>query len=232
MNNRISHRPALAKAVPGAVVLVLCALMTLRVARAADPLGLYLGAAFGQAHVRVRPGQAIPQSTATLGDLDLTHSAYKIVFGLRPLSFLGAEIAYMDLGKVSSRTGQSLAPASIIVNEERASQRGESAFVLFYLPVPIIDVYAKAGVARIKTDFGATYTGYAPGVGTCPVGNPNCGVLGTFDVARSTTDTAFAYGAGLQWKLGDWAVRGEYERFDAAGANPTLMSLGMTYWLP
>jgi hypothetical protein len=30
--------------------------------------------------------------------------------------------------------------------------------------------------------------------------------------------------------LGNWAVRGEYERFDAAGANPALLSLGMTYW--
>jgi len=26
-------------------------------------------------------------------------------------------------------------------------------------------------------------------------------------------------------------VRGEYERFDAAGANPTFLSLGMTYWI-
>jgi hypothetical protein len=45
------------------------------------------------------------------------------------------------------------------------------------------------------------------------------------------TTTAFAYGAGLQWTLGDWAVRGEYERFSAAGENPTLLSIGMTYWI-
>jgi hypothetical protein len=35
----------------------------------------------------------------------------------------------------------------------------------------------------------------------------------------------------LQWKLGQWAVRGEYERFSAAGANPSLLSLSMTFWL-
>jgi len=62
----------------------------------------------------------------------------------------------------------------------------------------------------------------------CQIGHPDCN---TYTVARSSTDTAFAYGAGVQWKLGDWAVRGEYERFDAAGANPTLLSIGMTYWI-
>ena len=39
-----------------------------------------------------------------------------------------------------------------------------------------------------------------------------------FLISQSTGDVAFAYGAGLQWRLGQWAVRGEYERFGAAGA--------------
>jgi len=26
-------------------------------------------------------------------------------------------------------------------------------------------------------------------------------------------------------------VRGEYERFSAAGANPSLLSISMTFWL-
>jgi len=43
------------------------------------------------------------------------------------------------------------------------------------------------------------------------------------------TNTGFAAGAGAQFKLGSWAVRAEYERFNAAGANPSLVSLGVTW---
>lgn len=39
-----------------------------------------------------------------------------------------------------------------------------------------------------------------------------------FLISQSTSDVAFAYGAGLQWRRGQRAVRGEYERFGAAGA--------------
>ena len=30
-------------------------------------------------------------------------------------------------------------------------------------------------------------------------------------------------------KFGAWAVRAEYERFNAAGGNPTLVSLGIMW---
>lgn len=207
--------------------LILCSLGAVAVAKAGNLLGLYVGAAYGQAHVRVQPGEIIPQSTGPLGGLDMTHSAFQGMVGVRLLSFLGGEVAYMDFGKVSSIAGQPVPGIpGASVTAEHASQKGEAAFALLYLPVPIIDVFVKAGLSRITTDFGGTYT--VVGVGTCPINNPNCGV-GTF--TRDSTDTAFAYGAGVQWKLGDWAVRGEYERFSAAGANPTLLSIGMTLWL-
>ncbi|MDE2262196.1 MAG: outer membrane beta-barrel protein, partial [Gammaproteobacteria bacterium] len=90
------------------------------------------------------------------------------------------------------------------------------AFAMLYLPVPIVDPYIKVGLSRITTDMSASY-------------QINSSVNGT--ATRNFTDVGFAYGAGLQWKLGSWAVRGEYERFDAAGAHPSLFSIGMTYWL-
>ena len=34
---------------------------------------------------------------------------------------------------------------------------------------------------------------------------------------------------GAQFKLGAWAVHAEYERFNAAGGNPNLVSLGVTW---
>jgi hypothetical protein len=57
------------------------------------------------------------------------------------------------------------------------------------------------------------------------------GQSGVSDGVGQLTDDAFAHGAGLQWKLGPWAVRGEYERFSAAGANPGPLSIGMTCWI-
>lgn len=197
-------------------------------ARADDLLGLYVGASYGQAHVRVRSGEIALGSGSPLPGLDMTHTAFKGIVGVRPISFLGAEVAYMDFGSVSTVVGQAVQryPA-IVVNTEQASQKGEAAFALLYLPVPVVDVYVKAGVSRITTDFSATYTTTVGGICGLPCNTFQAGNV----AAHDTTDTAFAYGAGLQWKLGQWAVRGEYERFDAAGANPSLFSIGMTLWL-
>ena len=43
------------------------------------------------------------------------------------------------------------------------------------------------------------------------------------------TNTSPAAGAGVQCKLGAFAVRGEYEGFNAAGGNPRLLSLGVSW---
>jgi opacity protein-like surface antigen len=197
------------------------------VARADDLLGLYFGGGYGQARVRAEPGSIIPQSTGALGGFDVTHSAFKAIAGVRPLPFIGAEVSYMDFGKVSSPTGEPVAGLpGVVVSSEQASQKGETAFALLYLPVPIVEAYLKGGLSRITTNFAATYT--PAGVGTCVIDSPSCG---SRTAVHNSTDTAFAYGAGLQWKLGQWAVRGEYERFSAAGANPSLLSISMTFWL-
>lgn len=198
-------------------------------AHANDLLGFYVGAAFGQAHIRAQP--TLP-GVGGIGNLDKTHSAFKGMAGIRLLSFLGAEVSYMDFGRASGGGGQFSGPVyDTLVTSQQASQKGEAAFAVLYLPVPIIDIYVKAGVSRITTNFSSTYEEYIPGAGSCQIGHPACSVVGVFSAIRDTTDSSFAYGAGLQWKLGNWAVRGEYERFHAAGANPTLLSLGMTYWI-
>ena len=51
----------------------------------------------------------------------------------------------------------------------------------------------------------------------------------TFSGAVSKTQQTFAAGAGVQWSFGNWAVRGEYERFDALGQHPDLLSVGVTW---
>jgi len=223
---RSSLGPALA-----GMVLSLCAAAAPLCARADNLLGFYVGGAFGQAHVRAQLNGLNSSAGGALGSLggfDGTDSAFQAMLGVRVLSFLGAEATYMDLGQHSIRgPGQPVPGISgSAVTSEQVSQKGEAAFALLYLPVPIIDVYVKAGVSRIKTDMRATYA--LTGVGTCQLDNPGCAAA---TAGRSPSDVGFAFGAGVQWKLGSWAVRGEYERFDAAGANPSLLSVGMTYWV-
>jgi len=200
------------------IALALCPLAAPGAAQADDPLGLYIGAAYGQGHIQAQ----LQGLGALLGEFGANHSTYQAMLGIRPVSFLGAEITYVDFGQSSlgnpsaSGTGALAVPSVPYPAAVQVSQKGEAAYGLLYLPVPIIDVYVKAGVSRISTDMSATYAV----------------TTGAEVVGRSITDTSFAYGAGVQWKLGQWAVRGEYERFSAAGANPSLFSIGMTYWIP
>lgn len=232
MNDRFRRRLLTLHPALLAAGLILLTLGASRDAQAAGPLGLYIGGAYGQAHIRAQlGGLGLNSSYAIPGDFDETHSAYQAVVGIRPISFLGAEVTYMNFGRSTvgnpSFSNVLPLPPAPYPTAVQASQRGESAYALLYLPVPIIDVYVKAGLSRINTDTSATYA--LPGVGTCTISDPNCGFE---TVRRTVTDTSFAYGAGLQWKLGAWAIRGEYERFSAAGANPTLLSIGMTYRIP
>lgn len=232
MKNPYMRSPGFVRSAAAFAALILGTLGATTAAQAGDLLGLYVGAAYGQAHVRAQlnglSGSGSSGTLGSLGGFDTTHTAYQAMLGIRVLSFLGAEVTYMDLGQGSIRGPGEPVPGSpgSFVASEQASQKGEAAFAMLYLPVPIIDVYVKAGMSRITTNMSATYN--LPGVATCAINNLNCAVV---NAGRSSTDVGFAYGAGLQWKLGQWAVRGEYERFDAAGANPSLFSIGMTYWL-
>jgi opacity protein-like surface antigen len=182
----------------GVTALVLL-LLQLPEARAADPLGLYLGGAFGQARVDA----SLPNADQFRED----HSAFKIMAGLRPIPMLGAELEYVDFGHPGRFNG---------IGGSDVSMKGAAAFGMFYLPVPLVDIYAKGGLARLQS---------TANVNPCPMClNP----VAAFPPRRST-NTSWTGGAGVQFKLGSVAVRGEYERFNAAGGNPYLVSLGATW---
>jgi opacity protein-like surface antigen len=176
-------------------------------ASAADPIGWYVGGAFGQAEVITEVSSPALPSPAQFHQ---THSAFKLMVGVHPISLLGAEVSYIDFAKPE---GQFLGyPAS-------ASMRAASAFGMIYFPVPVIDLYLKAGVARIWS----TVSGFAPVVCIAP------GPCSPVPVEESQTHTGFGAGAGVQFKFGSWATRAEYERFDASGEKPYVWSLGLTW---
>lgn len=204
-------------------------------ARAATNLfNLYIGGSYGHADIRAQDRNLVAAAPVpgSLGPFDLGHSAYQLTAGVRGLELLGAEVDYFDLGSGGATPSWSGLGS---VTSAHVSQKGEAAFAVLYLPVPVIDVYLKAGVARLKTDLSASVAGSTcpPGTfcpATCILGGP-CGGTYTFSVngAVETTETTFAAGSGLQWKFDHWAIRGEYERFTALGEHPSLVSVGATW---
>ncbi len=169
-------------------------------------LGLYVGGAVGQSRVET--------------DLfNETHLGFKVMLGIRPIPLFGAELAYIDLGH----------PSGPVYPEPYGdvSMKGGSAFGVLHLPVPVLDVFLKAGVSVLDTK----QRGVPPNITySCPPAYPRCPLpvpLRPFE--GDSTDTGFAAGAGAQYKIGAWAVRAEYERFNAAGGNPSLLSAGITW---
>ena len=189
---------------------------------------LYFGAAYGRAHLR---GTVTPSPIEGSISFGAHRSAYQIIAGARVLELLGVEVDYVDLGTAPAALDF---PTFGTVSDMQASQKGAAAFAVLYLPVPVpmIGMYLKAGVARIASRLTGTLTaiGCNPNAPcACPVGlsGPVCVV--NYRGPIDTTSTGLAVGAGVQWSLGNWAVRGEYERFSAAGEHPSLVSVGVTW---
>lgn len=159
--------------------------------RAADN-GFYLGAGLTQSKIDdIGPG------------IDFDDESFKLIAGFRPLDFFAVEFNYIDLGKNRAALG----PIGVEVDG-----KAYAAFAVGLLPLPLVDLYAKAGVARWEST--ARTTGIS------------LGSLGSLD----DSGTEFAYGAGIQARLGSLAARLEYERFGVADTDGAdLISLGVTW---
>jgi opacity protein-like surface antigen len=175
-------------------------------ARADEALGLYIGAGVGQA-----------QLTQDNYQIDAHTTGWKLVAGWRPLSFLGAELEYVDLGSKDVNYTNSGGTASL-----STSARAPAVFALGYLPVPApwLSIYAKAGAARVqsKTD-GQIGPPCSPGF-ECPA------VIAP--VHADVISTKFAWGAGAEFKFGLPGLRIEYERLNGPQGEDALLSAAVT----
>jgi opacity protein-like surface antigen len=172
-------------------------------ALADDLVGLYAGGAFGQSRV-----EADSQGYA-LDSFKKNHSAFQLMAGIRPISLIGVEVDYVDFGHPRSTLNDAAADATL---------KGAAAFAVFYLPAPVIDIFGKAGLARLQSTLSGVYA-------TQPLCVPCQPSLFRLD----RTDTHFAAGLGAQYKLGTLAIRTEYEYFESAGEHPSIWSLGFTW---
>ncbi len=112
-------------------------------------------------------GAGVGQSNADVSapDFDEKDFGWKVFVGLRAVSYLGAELNYIDFGKPSGGGNE-------------LKYKGLAGYGLFYIPIPlpVLDVYVKAGLARVDLDVSNT--------------------------SFSTDDTKFAFGGGVQLKFG------------------------------
>ena len=80
--------------------------------------------------------------------------------------------------------------------------------VMGFIPFGIGDIFGKAGVASWKGDFNTT--------------------SGNISSSQSGTDPM--YGAGIQFRIKSWGIRGEFEYFDIKDAKHVYMySVGGSY---
>ncbi|MGO9994025.1 MAG: outer membrane beta-barrel protein [Steroidobacteraceae bacterium] len=193
-----------------------------RIAAAEDPFGFYIGGAVGEATLR---SGNVPYLQALLGTSPAAFSAHdtgwKAVIGVRPISFVGAELENIDFGRVHGSI-----PGTFLIGNVQGDLHSNATalFGVAYLPLPLplLDVYAKAGVARYQTS-----DKFSSGPLSCR--EPLLCIIGPVSYGIDRTDARFAYGVGTQVRLSAFAIRAEYERIAANGADPDLVSLGLTW---
>ena len=167
----------------------------------ADNGMLYLGAGITNDNLR--------DIEATNSNLDSTN--WKVWAGVRPVSVFAVEADYIDLGS------QDVSFVNFAEsNSTHLSYKAFAGYAVGYLPIPVpwVDVFAKAGLARWTSS------------GSSSIGSDVAGQSGLFSL--SDNGTQFAWGAGGQVHMGNFGARLEYENFNirnTGGANLVSLSV-------
>lgn len=134
----------------------------------------------------------------SLGGLpDISNTSWKAYVGVRPLDWLAAEGNYIDLGSGSSPSGHADANAVAVY-----------AVGFLPIPLPIVDVFGKVGLAHWKLN-GNVNSLVSPG-------------------SLSTNGSEFAWGIGAQAHISIVGARLEYENFNVpntSGARVVSLSV-------
>ena len=181
-------------------------------ALAENPAGFYLGAGVGYSTIR-----SDDTAYGLPGYFNDHQTAWKLIAGVRPISILGAEFEYIDFGQPGNHHNYD--PNYYGLDSH---PRASALFAVGYLPLPIplIDVYGKAGVARLQTDV----TTFVPSCGT----SAYCTTPST-SFRQNQTDNRFAYGVGVQSKYWGVSFRAEYERISSQYGDPDAVTVSATW---
>jgi hypothetical protein len=192
-------------------------------ALADNPAGAYIGFGAGVSNVgtdNYANGNCYGYGYCYGGAYGNNVLAWKAIAGIRPIPVIGAELEYIDFGSSNGNNGYY---SNYYYNGPNSHPKAGALFAVGYLPLPLpfLDVYGKAGVARLQTNlsYETCVGGAAPPPGGCT------GVGYRFE----QSDNKFAYGAGVQTKFQDFAFRAEYERIDSSFGDPAALTLSVTW---
>jgi hypothetical protein len=188
-------------------------------ALADNPLGAYVGAGVGRSNV----GSNDYYDYGYYGGYHDNDVAWKAIIGIRPLPIIGAEAEYIDFGSGNGNNGYY--GSSYFYSNASSHPKATVLYGIGYLPLPLplLDVYGKAGVARLQSNI----TTYAYPSGPCAPPYTACPTPIGF--RTDETDTKFAYGAGVQAKFQDFAFRAEYERINSQFGDPAAFTVSATW---
>jgi hypothetical protein len=137
---------------------------------------------------------------------DIDSTSWKVFAGFRPISVFAVEADYLDLG---SKTVEGACTACCMAACRGITQSDAQVFAAYALgflpiPVPFLDIYGKAGLARSKL-------------------NTN---------ESSNRGTEFAWGIGVQAHISMFGARLEYENFNipnSSGAKVASLSVFLNF---
>jgi len=153
-------------------------------------IGPYIGAAILQSR--------FDSHKFSVHDVDNEDTSWKGDAGLRLTPNFAVEAAY-------TRFGKETAPSVAVGGPFEARAKAYSAFAVGLIPLGPVDLFAKAGAARIDS-----------------AGNVAA-------VYYRDHDTRFAYGAGVQLGNGRFGLRAEYEKFNTNRIGDLdVISLGLS----
>ena len=194
-----------------------------------NPLGFYIGGGVGRSTI---DQIQYDQIGLTLRQFDGNPLGWNAVMGVRPIPFLGAEVEYIDFGSVHMGAGpkRTISGTTLTTQSLRGEvrDRGEAVFAVGYLPLPLpfIEPFAKLGWGQVRErdsysgDYGNIFTANGP--------------LGLASGSSSDSRGGIAYGAGVQFRIEQFAVRVQYERITLSKlygevTSPSLLSVGLNW---
>jgi Outer membrane protein beta-barrel domain len=194
------------------VILAIAACGASSAAFADNPLGFYIGAGVGESQNRSDDSRyGYP------GYYNDYQFAWQGIIGIRPIRLFGLEATYTDFGQ-PYRNGYHHGFNDVNVNGTDSHPTAPALFGVAYLPFPIpfLDIFAKAGAARLSINVTDFVQQPCVGGGPCPYFVPTS--------RHQVIDTKFAYGAGVQSKFPfGLIVRGEYTRISSNFGDPDAL---------
>jgi outer membrane protein OmpA-like peptidoglycan-associated protein len=175
--------------------------------------GFYVGAGAGQTTAKASTGPVLvstPPDVFNTFHFDQDETGYKGFVGYNFLPWLGVEGGYVELGNPSQNWS-----AGTTSVEAEVDANGWEGFLVGYLPLGPVDIFAKVGGIASNIDLKLKDS---------VVGQP------TQHFSESDSNGMWAYGGGLAYNFGHWSLRAEYEGYDVNKLDDLyLVSGSLTY---